>query len=175
MASQIAQATPVVENLYVSVNVDGQDVPQGSGFVDVIGSEKTVVIPPGTAYISWSMNLSFATTASSRERAWVRPVIGADFPAEGHGVVFVEGWGTATGSWATSTAGGTVTVKLQVKNPITPVDLSTGGKSLSWTLVVVPETKSSVPAVGSLGLGAMVLLLLGAGGAVISKRRRTSA
>ena len=64
--SQVVEATPVVENLYVPVNVDGQDVPQGADFVDVIGSEKTVVIPAGTAYISWSMNLSFATTASSR-------------------------------------------------------------------------------------------------------------
>ncbi len=175
LASQVAEATPVVENLYVPVNVGGQDVPQGPDFVDVGGSEKTIAIPPGTAYISWSMNLSFATTASSRERAFVRPVIGGDFPAEGLGVVFVEGWGTATGSWATPTAGGTVTVKLQVKNPITPVDLSTSDKSLSWTLIVFPEAISGVPAVDSLGLGVLVLLLLGAGGAVIAKRRRTSA
>jgi hypothetical protein len=96
----------------------------------------------------------------------IRPRIGNDFPAEGANV---RG-NRSSGSWLTTTEGGTVTVGLQVKSVFvgTVVQLESID-SLSWSILVVPEGEP-VPAVSTLGLVVMVVLLLGAGAYMLRKR-----
>jgi len=159
-------AGPVVEQHWVPHTPDFQQFGVFD-YTDLPGSERSVTIPAGTAVLVWSFNAS----GTGFDLAKIRPVIGPVFPAEG---LAVNGYGSS-GSWSTPTAGGTVTVKLQVANdaPAGGFAQNTQCCSLSWTLVVYPEAASAdVPAVGGLGIGVTAIALVILGAAVCSVRRR---
>ena len=77
-----------------------------------------------------------------------------------------------SGTWATDIVGGSIPVKLQVGR--------TRGNNIqtqriTWTLVVYPETASTIPTVSTVGLVIMAAVALGAGTVVIGKRRVSAA
>lgn len=174
LASQIVEAqAPVVENLFVW---DGGlfDFTDPSGdFGDIPNSVKTVTLPAGRAFITWSVTLQGVDPSVGGR---IRPVIGDNMPEFKLGVQFSVPNGefdTISGSWATDIPGGTMDVKLQVGfTGIVPITVN---KAVSWTLIVFPAAKSGVPAVGTLGLIVMVVLVVGAGAVVLARRQRMAA
>ncbi len=133
-------------------------------YTDIIGSEQTLDIPAGTALITWT------STMFPNQLPRIRPRIGDSYPADGTVVLGYR----SSGSWLTTTEGGTVTIALQVKNDYDgfQVGQAPGAGSLSWSLVVVPDPAGNVPAIGTVGLAVMALLVLSAGAVVLSRRKQ---
>ena len=169
MSAGTAHGQVVVENLFVPT-LTPVSFDSITGFTDMPESQKTVSIPAGTAVIQWELYGTF-----SNNIAEVRPVIGDTFPAEG--LLASTSTTGASGTWVGHTDGGTMTVKLQVKphNPVLTTGISYGTvTSLSWTLTVFPDA-GPVPAVSTVGLGIMVVLLLVGGTVVLRRRQRQAA
>ncbi len=157
--------TPFVANHLVSQAAwMGPEVP--FEFMDLPGSDQTLTLPAGTALITWT------STMTPDFEARMRPRIGTDAPV---GDTVVRG-GRASGSWLTTTAGGSVNVGLQVRS--VHVGCCTGQvdtiDSLSWSIMVIPDS-APVPAVSSLGLAVMIVVLLGVGGYVVRRRMPAAA
>ncbi len=162
---QVAMGTqPVVENLYVTEGLDFMiEETTPHTYVDIPDTNKTVTIPSGTAFITWSTH----TWTNSFCR--VRPIIGVDAPAEGP--LATSSTLKNMGNWVVVTAGGTLDVKLQVQvESSTPFHGDVDTSSITWTLIVFPD-EPPAPAISSVGLIVMLGLLLGAGGLVLAKRR----
>ncbi len=160
-----AGQTPFVANHLVSdaawIASEGDPIPN---FIDIVGSEQTLDIPAGTALITW------ASTMWPDQMSRIRPRIGTSYPADG---TVVRG-AQSSGSWLTTTEGGTVTIALQVKNETggTTGQVS-GSDSLSWSLLVIPEAAAgNVPAIGTVGFIVMVILVLSAGAVLLLRRRQ---
>ena len=175
-ASQRAAAqSPLVYNQYVprpTVNM-----PASAVYADIFGSEHTLTVPAGTAFITWSVHGAISCTGGTCT-ARVQPIIGNSSPPEGLPEDVV---GTSSGSWSTPTAGGSTTVRLQVAALCLPdkyeCQFAMGsaepysGDAMSWTLVVFPDAGAGVPAVGGVGLGLLAVVLLGIGGVLVLRRR----
>lgn len=158
----MAQTAPFVANHLVS-NPIWAGPETAFDWMDLPGSEQTLVdVPAGTVLITWS------STLWPDMETRMRPRVDASFPADG---TIVRG-AQSSGSWLTTTTGGTFTVALQVKNVHEGccVGQFSGIDSLSWSVLVFPETSNAVPAIGMLGTFVMIALLLGVG-AVVMKRR----
>ncbi len=156
----VAQA-PFVENLYVSFPVPRPAEPLPADFVDIPQTEKTVTIPAGTAIITWALNIHDGGAGM------YRPVIGGDAPLDGLNL-------EESGSWVTETEGGTVTIKMQVKqHPHIPQSdlLIQNSSAFNWTLIVFPEA-DPVPAVPTWGIVLMGLLMVTAATLVYLGRER---
>ena len=151
--------TPYVHNLYVPHPATFQM--QGPfDFTDIPGSDQTLTIPAGKAFITWSFIAVPGETGSR-----VRPVIGDAFPSEG---IAMRG-GRGSGSWITATEGGPVTVKFQAAGGSFEINSSL---SFTWTLFVFPDQPPGpVPAVGGIGLAVLTVLILGLGAVLIRKRQ----
>lgn len=162
--SRAVGAGPVVEQHWVPHTPLFQQLGVFN-YVDIPGSLKTVTIPAGTATVVWSFSSSIAAADGLK----IRPVIGPDAPTEG--LVF-SGYGSS-GSWSTATAGGTVTVKLQVasEDPNGGFGQDASGCSLAWTLVVYPEAAAEVPTIGGASVGILAALLAAGGTALLAVRR----
>ncbi len=133
-------------------------------YMDLPGSEQTLSVPAGTALVTWTSTMLPDLTTR------IRPRIGDSFPDDG---TVVRG-GRSSGSWLTTTEGGTVTIGLQVKSVGTSmVGQASGIDSLSWSVLIFPETAAQVPAVGTVGMVAMAVLVLGAGAIMMSRRGRS--
>lgn len=152
-----------VENHFVPALPNGS-LTSLADWVDIPGSEKVVVIPPGSASIAWAFSCQGEVDIA------VRPVIGSNAPTDG--IKFYDHFNA--GVWTATVPGGSTTVKLQVKDSI----LGNGGSvvtdpshSLSWTLTVFATAASGVPAVGGVGLAILAVSL---GVAAWSIARRAS-
>ena len=158
----LGQAPFVANHLVSDAAWEGPTAP--FDYMDVPGSERTLSVPAGTVLITWTSTMF--TDLETR----IRPRIGDSFPADG---TVVRG-GRSSGSWLTTTEGGTVTIGLQVKSVGTSmVGQVPGADSLSWSVLVFPETAAQVPAVGTVGMVAMAVLVLGAGAIVMARRARS--
>ncbi len=179
VGSQVVAQSPVVYNHYVPRPT--VDLAASAGYVDIPGSQHTLTVPAGTAFITWSIRGSVVCTLGfCPDTTRFRPVIGANFPTEG---IPDTNEGTSSGSWAIHTTAGNLTVKLQIAAPysmneyesrfIMDSSESFSQHAMSWTLIVFPDAANAgVPTVGGVGLGVLVLLLLGAGSLIIAKRSK---
>ena len=156
-----ASGQPVMENLYV-VNPTFKNISPVTEWTDIPETDKTVTVPAGDFSIIWRFH-----KMEGGGILRTRPVVGDVFPA--------EGLTSGKGSWVGHTDGGTFTVKFQA------IELSGGGalarnndSSASWTLTVFPDA-GPVPAVSTVGLGIMVVLLLAGGAVVLHRRQRLAA
>ncbi len=155
--------TPFVANHLVSDAV--WTSPNGPfDYMDLPGSEQVLDIPAGTALITWSCSM----LGDLQTR--IRPQIAGTTPVDG---TVVSG-GRSTGSWLTTTTGGSLTVNLQVKSLLEgqPVGQVSGASSISWSLVVIPSGAENVPALGTAASAVMVLLILSAGAAILARRKQ---
>ncbi len=155
------------------------DIAASAGYLDIPGSEHTLTVPAGTAFITWSLHGDvFCVSGTCVDTTRFRPVIGSSFPTEG---MPDDITGTSTGSWAIPVEAGSITVKLQITAPYALGEYESrftmyssepsSQVAMSWTLVVLPNaTSAGVPAVGGLGLMVLVLLLLGVGALLIAHR-----
>ena len=141
-----------IENHFVPALPNG-NLTNLADWVDIPGSEKIVVVPPGQASIAWAFSCQGEIDIA------VRPVIGSIAPTEG--IKFYDHFNA--GLWTAAVPGGQTTVKLQVRDSI----LGNGGSvvtdpshSLSWTLTVFPASASGVPAVGGMGLFILISSLV---------------
>ena len=144
-------------------------------WVDIPDSEKTISVPAGTAFITWS--LGGYSSSISAAPSMIRPVIGPNAPAGGVRVVALPGYPreVVAGSWVTPVETGLITVKLQAKRLVDDdMMFATDGCTLVWTIMVFPEAVP-VPAVSGIGLGVMVVFLIAVGGFVFSRVRRQTA
>jgi hypothetical protein len=160
------------------------DMPLRTVYADIPGSQHSLTVPAGTAFITWSVHGVVVCTAGpcGIETARFRPVIGNSFPTEG---IPDDNDGTSSGSWAIHTEAGNITVKLQVAAPYALDGYNWrfqmysadphSQDAMSWTLMVFPDASAGVPAIGGLGLGVLVLSLLGVGALVIAHRQKAGA
>ena len=111
----VAQAQqPVVFNAYgPDLELPPLNV-TSSQFVDIPGSEMTVTVPAGTAVISWSMSVR-SLNSSTIGVGSIRPVIGTVAPSGMPVTSENSNPKGFSGNWVTTTAGGTITVKLQAQ------------------------------------------------------------
>ena len=177
----VAQSTLVYSHYVPRPTVD---MPLRSAYADIPGSQHTLTVPAGTAFITWSLrgDTNCITGCVGDNTARFRPVIGFSFPTEG----LPDGNdGSSSGSWAIPTNAGNITVKLQAAAPNASVESEwrfqmysaepQSRDAMSWTLVVFPNAASAgVPAVGGLGLMVLVATLLGAGALLIARRLKAS-
>jgi len=164
---------PVIESLYIPLLPPGLETADevATDFVDMPGTQATVILPPGEIVIQWAVDYLVGGGGPTASR--VRPAIGQIGPEEGlHGVEGTGGLGHASGSWATSVPGGTYSVKLQIRNVGIPQRVDLSGGYVNWTLIAFPEQAAGVPALGSFGFGIMVLLALCAGTVVFRRKRK---
>ena len=178
---RVVAQSPLVYNHYVPRPI--VDIASSAGYVDIPGSQHTLTIPAGMAFINWSLHGDVVCTAGScPDTTRFRPVIGNSFPTEG---LPDDNNGTSSGSWAIPVEGGNITVKLQIAAPFalgeyasqfTMFSSETWNKDwISWTLVVLPNTASAgVPAIGGAGLVVLVMFLLGVGALLIARRQKAS-
>ena len=159
-----AQTAPFVANHMVSEAawIDETELP--FDYKDLPGSEQTLVaVPAGTVLLTWSSTImpDFYTR--------IRPRFGDSFPADG---TVVRG-GRSSGSWVTTTAGGSVTVALQVKSDFEGccVGQTAQTDSLSWSILVFPETSNTAPAVSVWGLAVIALGMITAASIAIRRQR----
>ena len=132
-------------------------------YIDIPGSEQTLTLPPGTALITWA-----CTMLPDNGGVRIRPRIGDDFPVDGA----IVRSGRSSGSWLTTTTGGSLTVGLQVKSAfVGNVAQTPATDTISWSIMIPTETGDPVPAIGDAGLGIMIVTLLAAGGWIVSRRR----
>jgi len=140
-----------------------------TGYVDINGSQQTVLVPAGRAVLTWSLSLS---KGFSGDGVWwrLRPAIGGNTPTEG--LSFHAGpssFSSPSGSWATDVEGGQVVVKLQTSSSGAGSWQTTSDDSLSWTLVVYPQ--GDAPALGTWGIVILALVIVTGGSMVIGKRK----
>ncbi len=143
LASQIAEAqAPVVKNVFVQDGgLTGFSDPVGA-YGDIPNSVRTVTVPAGTAFLTWSATTQGDGSGSS---GLVRPVIGDSTAGGESGVHFSVGQNeldTLSGSWVTDIPGGTMDVKLQVGH--TTASTVNFRHTMSWTLIVFPDAKAGV-------------------------------
>jgi hypothetical protein len=80
-----------------------------------------------------------------------------------------------SGSWATPVDAGEISVALQLGFLNGGNGCIFGERSfVTWTLVVFPDTSGGVPAVGGVGLIALVAILLSVGAFIITRRRQSA-
>ena len=172
-AGQVAVAgTPFVDHVYVDNLVY---FTTSTDWDDVLDSEKTISVPAGTAFITWS--LGGYSSSVDPAPSMIRPVIGANAPEGGVRVVALPGdpREVVAGSWVTPIEAGLITVKLQVKRlGDDGMMFATDGCTLIWTIMVFPEAEP-IPAVSGIGLGVMVVFLIAVGGFVFSRVKRQTA
>jgi hypothetical protein len=177
-ASQRAAAqSPLVYNHYVPRPT--VDMPAGTVYADILGSEHPLTVPAGTAVITWSVHGAIQCTAGPCiDAARFRPAIGNSFPADGMPYHAAH---SSSGAWTTHVDSGSTTVKLQMTAPygldeydwrfIMDSSQPSSQDAMSWTLIIFPDANAGVPAVGGVGLGLLAVVLLGIGGALVSRRR----
>jgi hypothetical protein len=176
-ASQRAAAqSPFVYSHYVPRPT--VDMPAGAVYADISGSEHTLTVPAGTAFITWWVHHDAFPCTGSPCTARLRPIIGNSSPSEG---LPEDSVGTSSGSWTTHTVAGSTTVKLQVAalcssdeyqcQLLMDSSVSYSLDAMSWTLMVFPDSSAGVPAIGGTGLVLLTVVLLGIGGFLILGRR----
>lgn len=177
---RVVAQSPLVYSHYVPRPT--VDIPASAGYVDIPGSEHTLTVPAGMAFITWWLHGDVVCIAGScMDTTRFRPVIGGSFPTEG---VPDDVIGTSSGSWAIHTDGGNLTVKLQIAAPYALGEYesrftmnsseSYSQDAMSWTLLVFPDAFAGVPAIGGLGLIVLVASLLGVGALLIARRPKAS-
>ena len=177
-ASQRAAAqSPLVYNHYVPEPAT-VDMLAGTVYADIPGSEYTLTVPAGTAFITWSVHGVLQQCTGSPCTARFRPIIGDSSPPKG---LPEDDAGTSSGSWMTRTEAGSVKVTLQVAalcpSEQTQCHFLMGSPepfsrdAMSWTLIVFPDSNAGVPAIGGTGLGLLTVVLLGIGGVLLLRRR----
>ena len=179
LGSQARASTPYVANCWGPDSPGGQgtiDLAAPTGFVDIPRSVRVIEnVPAGTAVITWSM-VGGGVTGSSLGN--IRPAIGGIVPDNPMPATFEQGVDHQySGSWLTTTPGGSLSVSLQVEYVSgQPGQIRAGQieRPLSWTLVVYPDS-APLPAVGEWGTFVMVLLLLTAATAIFARRRAVAA
>jgi len=179
---RVVAQSPLVYSHYVPRPT--VDMPLRTDYGDIPGSEHTLTVPAGTAFITWSVHGDVVCSLNcGQETARFRPVIGNSFPTEG---MPDDNDGSSSGSWAIPIEAGNTTVKLQVAAPHAldednwRFQLYSGEDdsrdAMSWTLVVLPDVVSTgVPTVGGLGLTVLVFSLIGVAALVIARRRNLPA
>lgn len=155
---------PVVENLYGAMPVSEIPVLPEDAFADIPGTERTINVPPGKVFITWHL-----WAVAKFPDVWIRPSIGNSAPDIAVRMIAPT---AGNGNWLTTTDGGEITVKLQVSGHSSTLDIEEPNL-VAWTVIVFPDAKAGVPAVSSIGMVVMVVLLLGAG-AVLLKRRQVA-
>ena len=178
---RVVAQSPLVYSHYVPRPT--VDMPLHAVYEDILGSEHTLTVPAGTAFITWSVHGDVVCSLNCGQgTARFRPVIGNSFPMEG---MPDDNDGASSGSWAIPTQAGNITVKLQVAAPhaldednwrfqMYSADSDSRG-AMSWTIVVLPNAVSAgVPAIGGLGLLVLVCSLLGVAALVIARRQKAS-
>jgi len=178
---RVAAQSPLVYSHYVPRPT--VDMSLHTYYADIPGSEHTLTVPAGTAFITWSVHGGVVyKLGGPNETARIRPVIGTGFPSEGMPDDTAR---SSLGSWSVPTQGGDITVKLQVAAPKAVEEnfwrftmdssASDSRDAMSWTLVVLPDTAGTgVPAIGGLGLVVLVGALLGIGALLITRRQMPS-
>lgn len=178
---RVVAQSPLIYNHYVPRPT--VDIAASAGYLDIPGSEHTLTVPTGTAFITWSLHGDvFCVSGTCVDTTRFRPVIGGNFPTEG---LPDDITGTSTGSWAIPVEAGSITVKLQITAPYALGEYQSrftmnssepsSQDAMSWTLVVFPNAASTgVPAVGGLGLLVLVCSLLGVAALVIARRQEVS-
>jgi len=158
-------------------------MPLRTVYTDIPGSEHTLTIPSGTAFITWSVHGDVVCSLNCGQgTARFRPVIGNSFPTEG---MPDDNDGSSSGSWVIPVVAGSTSVKLQVAAPHAldednwRFQLYSGEDdsrdAMSWTLVVFPTIASAgVPAIGGLGLMVLVCSLVGVAALVIAHRQKSA-
>lgn len=159
------------------------DMPLRTVYADIPGSQHSLTVPAGTAFITWSVHgvVQFPAGPPS-DTARFRPLIGNSFPTDGMPDDIAH---AASGSWGIPIEAGNITVKLQVAAPYALDEYnwrfgmdssdSASRDAMSWTLVVLPNAASAgVPAIGGLGLVVLVSALLGIGALLIAHRQKAS-
>ena len=152
-------------------------------YTDIPGSEYTLTVPAGTAFITWSVHGMVQPIAGPPiDTARFRPVIGNSSPTDGMPDDTAH---AASGSWTIPVEAGNITVQLQVAAPyaldeynwrfVMDSSDSSSRDAMSWTIVVLPNAASAgVPAIGGLGLLVLVCSLLGVAALVIARRQKAS-
>jgi len=180
-SQRVVAQSPLVYSHYVPRPT--VDMSLRTVYTDIPGSQHTLTVPAGTAFITWSVHGRVVyKLGDPDETARFRPVIGNSFPTEGMPDTIAR---SASGSWAIPTDAGNITVKLQVAAPNAVDEInwrfamdssaSDSRDAMSWTLVVLPNAASTgVPAIGGLGLMVLVVSLLGVGALVITHRQKVS-
>ncbi len=177
---RVVAQSPLVYSHYVPRPT--VDMRVRAAYADIPGSEQTLTVPAGTAFITWSVHGAVqCLSGCTQDTARFRPVIGASFPAEG---MPDDNDGTSSGSWTAPTEAGNITVKLQVAAPavldedewrfVMASSETFSQDAMSWTLMVFPDAVAGVPAIGGLGLVVLVAVLLGVGAILIASRPRAS-
>jgi hypothetical protein len=111
-------------------------------YVDVPSSIKQVTLPAGTAVMFWSMSYHNPEADNRGSLYYIRPVVGSNAGVGIDATINRSGWArhdSFSGSFTTTTTGGTVTIKLQVKRDLPrPAALRRGyfGDYVSWTIIV---------------------------------------
>ena len=159
-ASTVAH-TPFVDSLFVPVQTPVQLWPVDE-YEDIPGTVKILDLPAGTAVIQWALS------AKNVSYNHVRPAIGDTFPEEGLRLYYGLSDELHAGSWSAHTDGGLLPVRLQVKG--SEYHILQERHPVSWTITVYPDEGDIVPAVSSIGLMAMTLLVMSAGGWIVLKR-----
>ena len=178
---RVVAQSPLVYNHYVPRPT--VDMPLRAVYADIPGSEHTLTVPAGTAFITWSVHgVVVCTQGPCNDTARFRPVIGNSFPTEG---MPDNNAHSASGSWAIPTEAGNITVKLQVAAPYALDEYnwqfqmysanSDSRDAMSWTLMVFPDASAGVPTIGGLGLVVLVASLLGVGALVVAHRQKAGA
>jgi len=178
---QAAAQSPLVYSHYVPRPT--VDMPLRTVYGDIPGSEHTLTVPAGTAYITWSVHGVVQVIAGPpNDTGRFRPVIGNSFPTDGMPDDTAH---SASGSWAVPVEAGNITVKLQVAAPNALDEYnwrfgmdssdSASRDAMSWTLVVLPVAASTgVPAIGGVGLMVLACSLLGVAALIIARRQKMS-
>jgi len=177
-ASQRAAAqSPLVYNHYVPEPAT-VDMLVGTVYAEIPGSEYTLTVPAGTAFITWSVHGVLQQCTGFPCTARFRPIIGDSSPPEG---LPEDDAGTSSGSWVTRIDAGSTIVRLQVAALCSsgayhcqflmgsPEPFSRD--TMSWTLMVFPDASAGVPAIGGTGVGLLTVVLLGIGGVLVLRRR----
>ena len=139
--------TPFVATLY-SPDEDDQGVMISSpNWVDVEDTERTYILPAGTAIITWSvLAVAGSTFGASGE---IRPAIGELTPNAGT-KLYVQAHETKcfSGSWQSEIPGGETNVRLQMHTSVgDTIILGGSSRSFTWTLTVYPKQPPSLPVI----------------------------
>lgn len=180
---RVVAQSPLVYSHYVPRPT--VDMPLRTVYADIPGSQHSLTVPAGTAFITWSVHGVVVCTAGpcGNETARFRPVIDNSSPTDGMPDDTAH---SASGSWAIPIEAGNITVKLQVAAPgaldeynwrfVMESSDSASRDAMSWTLVVFPNAASAgVPAISGLGLTVLVFSLIGIAALVIARRRNLPA
>jgi hypothetical protein len=161
---------PVIETL--QVQSAGTTVLDHPNWVPLVGSVKTVDLPAGQVFITWSAG----ARVDGGRIAVIRPFIGdyrmADWEAPTINVDSPDVSRTHSHSWATTIEAGTYEVGLEARGGGgAPPTVNGGNLSMSWTLIAFPDTTGNVPAVSVWGLLFLGLCVLIVGSVLVSRRR----